>query len=258
MNYARLLCEGVGSWLQFEHACGRTELFSEKYLSQPVGQILSARSGSRARAEYLHPVLSDLAKGPGRRPEIDFVVCDPYPDIAIAVESKWIGKTKPSIDKILWDLIRLEMLAHHSRARCFFLLGGTRADLDNYFKHKLFSGIEPGNQAKALLRTDVNRAHKTALVPTAELRIPILKKLFEAYQHFEFPHYVISRRSTPFPSEGPGNRYQIYVWEISSATNRETFRPKNSRHYSLDGSSQRDFYRDRAKRSESETDGLIP
>ncbi|MBP1861576.1 hypothetical protein [Rhizobium herbae] len=168
MNYARLLCEGVGSWLQFEHACDRSGLFSEKYLTQPIGQILSARSGNRVRAEYVHPVLSELAKGPGRRPEIDFVVCDPYPSITIAVESKWIGKTKPSVDKIFWDLIRLEMLAHHSKARCFFVLGGMRSDLNSYFKHKLFSGIEPGEQTRPLLRTDINNAHRTALVPTRD------------------------------------------------------------------------------------------
>lgn len=246
MNYARLLCEGVGSWLQFEHACDRSGLFSEKYLAQPIGQILSARAGNRVRAEYVHPILSELAKGPGRRPEVDFVVCDPYPTITIAVESKWIGKTKPSLDKILWDLIRLEMLAHHSKARCFFVLGGTRADLDGYFRHKLFSGVSPGLPTRPLLRTDINAAHKTALVPTNDLRIPLLKKIFEPMQSFEFPHHIVSRRSEPFPSEGPGKRYQIYAWEISCAGNRETFRPKNSKHYSLDGSSQRDFYRQRA------------
>lgn len=247
MNYARLLCEGVGSWLQFEHACDRSELFSEKYLTQPIGQILSARSGNRARAEYIHPVLGELAKGPGRRPEIDFVVCDPFPNITIAVESKWIGKTKPSVDKILWDLIRLEMLAHHSGARCFFVLGGTRSDLQSYFKQKFFSGLEPGEQTRPLLRTDINSAYKTTLVPTRNPRIPLLKKIFEPLQSFDFPHHIVSRRSDPFPLHGPGKRFQIYVWEIASAGKRETFRPRNSKYYSLDGSSQRDFYRTRAK-----------
>jgi hypothetical protein len=47
MNYARLLADGVGSWLQYEHACGHSGLFSEKYLAQPIGHILSGRSGNR-------------------------------------------------------------------------------------------------------------------------------------------------------------------------------------------------------------------
>lgn len=246
MNYARLISEGVGSWLQFEHACDRTGLFSEKYLTQPIGQILSARSGNKAQAEFTHPVLSKVAVGPGRRPEIDFVVCDPYPTIKIAVESKWIGKTRPSIDKIIWDLIRLELLAHHCGARCFFVLGGKRSDLDGYFMQKLFSGAELGKQKRPLLRVDTNHVHKTALVPTHAVRIPTLRKLFEPFQDFLFPHHLMSRRSDPFPKTGPKDRFQIYVWEISAAIQRETFRPKNSKHYSLDGSSQRDFYRERA------------
>lgn len=181
MNYARLLCEGVGSWLQFEHACDRAGLFSEKYLTHPIGQILSARSGNRVKSEYLHPVLSELAKGPGRRPEIDFVVCDPYPSISIAVESKWIGSSKPSIERIIWDLIRLEMIAHHSKARCFFVLGGTRSNLNGYFEHQQFSGVISPRKSRPLLRTDSNTTHKTALVPTEQLRIPVLKKLFQPY-----------------------------------------------------------------------------
>jgi hypothetical protein len=58
MDYAKLLAHGVGSWLQYEHACGHSELFSEKYLAQPIGNILSGQTGNRARAEFTHPVLS--------------------------------------------------------------------------------------------------------------------------------------------------------------------------------------------------------
>ena len=63
MNYANLLADGVGSWLQYEHACGHSGLFSEKYLAQPVGHILSARSGNRALAEYIHPILKPHIAG---------------------------------------------------------------------------------------------------------------------------------------------------------------------------------------------------
>jgi len=124
MDYAKLLTQGVGAWLHFENACGRSELFSERYMASPIGQILYARSGNRAHAEVKHPVLEKLAKGPGRRPEIDFVVYDRHHKVSIAVESKWIGSTTPSIKSILWDLIRLEMVAHHEKSRSFFVLGG--------------------------------------------------------------------------------------------------------------------------------------
>jgi hypothetical protein len=119
MDYAKLLAHGVGSWLQYEQACGHSGLFSEKYLAQPIGHILSGRSGNRALAEYAHPVLVKTARGPGRRPAIDFAICNPYPKVEIGVESKWIGKTRPDVESIVWDLMRLELLVHHEGARCF-------------------------------------------------------------------------------------------------------------------------------------------
>ena len=246
LDYARILTAGVGGWLQFEYACDRSELFSERYLSSAIGQILSSRTGNRTYAEYVHPVLAALAKGAGRRPEVDFVVCDPYPKIAVAVESKWIGRTAPSIQSILWDLIRLELLAHDQKARCFFVLGGKRSSLEKLFMHKDFSGVAAGKMARPLLRHDNNLVHKTNLVPTAGARIPLLKQLFEPYQNMKFPHKILTRRSAPFPADQPGRIYQVYVWEVLSVANREIFLPRNSKHYSVSGKSRRDFYRVKA------------
>ena len=104
MRMGRRLTEGVGAWLMFEFSCDRSGLFSEKYLSQPIGQILSAVSGDRVIAEYRHTPLAQFMRGPGRRPEIDFAVCDPFPDVKFAIESKWIGKTIPSVRSIVWDI----------------------------------------------------------------------------------------------------------------------------------------------------------
>jgi hypothetical protein len=230
MDYARLLTEGVGAWLQFEHACDRSGLFSEKYLTLPIGHILSARSGNRALAEYKHPVLASLARGAGRRPEIDFVVCNKYPKIAIAVESKWLGRTRPSVQSILWDLIRLELVAHHDKARCFFVLGGKRADLEKLFSIETFSDALT-KPSRPLLRHLNNVLHKTNLVPTDRVRLRLLKALFAPYLQYEFPQRIITRRSAPFPSDQRASKFQIYTWEVFSAVNRETFLPWRSKHY---------------------------
>lgn len=245
-DFARVLATGVGAWLQFEFACDRSGLFSEKYLTHPIGRILSARSANRAVAEYLHPVLANFAKGAGRRPEIDFAVCDPYPKISIAVESKWIGQTSPSVASILWDLIRLELLAHTNGARCFFVLGGKRSALEALFAKAAFSGVSAGERPRPMLRADLNLMHRTKLTPHGNPRIPLLRSLFSHYQHLELPHMFISRRSAPYPVGQPRHVPQVYVWEISSAKNRETFWPRNSRHYSASGKSRRDHYRSRA------------
>ena len=80
-------------------------MFSEKYLTTAIGQILSARTGNRAIAEWPHPVLAPLQKGAGRRPEVDFVARDREDRVILAVESKWAGRTALSTSAILWDLL---------------------------------------------------------------------------------------------------------------------------------------------------------
>jgi len=232
LNLTRLLTEGTGSWLHFEFTCNRSGLFSEKYLTVPIGQILSTWGG-RVQAEYRHPVLGPLAKGPGRRPEVDFVVFGEYPRIKYAVESKWIGHTTPSVESVLWDLIRLEMIAHSEGAECVFVLGGQRDALNTFFKSDKFYGARKPHQFRPLLRIDSNVIHSFPLVPTVPHRVEMLRKLFADYQDIAFPHKIATRRSAPFPQVGGLKQYQVYAWKVSSPERREEFYPKNSRHYVL-------------------------
>lgn len=231
MNLTRLLTEGTGAWLHFEFTCNRSGLFSEKYLTVPIGQILSAWAGSRVVAEYRHPVLGPLAQGRGRRPEIDFVIFDRYPRIKYAVESKWIGHTAPSVQGILWDLIRLEMVAHAEQAECVFILGGQRGSLNAFFDSDAFYGPRKPHQRRSLLRIDNNSIHSIPLVPTVAHRIGMLRNIFADYQDMAFPQKISTRRSAPFPPEGGLKQYQVYAWKVSQSSRREVFYPKNSRHY---------------------------
>jgi hypothetical protein len=223
MNYARLLADGVGSWLQYEQACGHSGLFSEKYLAQPVGHILSGRSGNRTLAEYTHPVLTSLTRRTGRRPAIDFAVCDPFPSVAIAVESKWAGATQPSIEGIAWDLIRLELLAHHENARCYFILGGRRRELEKLFALPAFWDVATNRQRKPLLRHDAAGMHAINIGPIDRVRTPILGDIFEKYPELSFPSGIVTHLSSPFPVEQIKSGYQVYVWQIRSAQPRTTF-----------------------------------
>jgi hypothetical protein len=224
MDYAKLPAQGVGSWLQYEHACGHSGLFSEKYLAQPVGHILSGRSGNRALAEYTHPVLAEEAGGPGRRPAVDFVICNPYPRVQIAVESKWIGITRPDVENIVWDLIRLELLVHYEHARCFFVLGGKKGDLEDLFSDALFNGGSTDRQPRPFLRHDSNVIHTVSIGVVDGVRLPMLDATFAKYSDLKFPSKIATRRSAPFPERQIKSGYQIYVWEVRSAERRHTFR----------------------------------
>jgi len=233
LDYAKVLTGGVAGWLRFESACDRSGLFSEKYMTAAIGQILSGRSGNRTVAEYKHPQLAPLMKGPGRRPEVDFVVRSTEDKIILAVESKWAGRTKLTTESILWDLIRLELIAHYEGARCIFILGGSKRKLDLVFSEPAFADSATKPHRRPVLRHDNNVMHSTSLVPTVPVRTPMLKKLFGPYRHFEFPEKVVSRRSAPSPSDAKEREYQVYAWEIHPASNRRTFRPGNSKHYGV-------------------------
>lgn len=231
MDLTRKLAEGVGSWLQYQYACNNCDLFSEQFLTEPIGRILSSNANQRVIAEYQHPILGPLSNGPGRKPSVDFVVCHPYPNIKIAVESKWIGKTKPSIEKIIWDIIRLELIANETGADCFFLLGGMKKSLDAYFKNTNFAGRSTIDHPKPILLTDKNLLQQFDLSGAVGHRRKVMKKLFSSYQDIPFPSKIMTRRSNPFPEFCKSNQYQIYVWKISSIGNRSIFYPKNARHY---------------------------
>ncbi|SHF84533.1 hypothetical protein SAMN05444273_1181 [Litoreibacter ascidiaceicola] len=233
MDYAKVLTQGIGAWLHYEHACGRSELFSEKYLATPVGQILTARSSSRTHAEFKHPVLANLSTGPGRPPEIDFVVCENYPEVSLAVETKWVGDSIPSIQSIIWDLIRLEMVNFQFGARCFFILAGKKDRMAKLFNAAGFINAAASGHKKPLLNVNKNAIHRTYLAPIDIFRRPTLKKVFKNYQDHEFPEFLSTRRSSPFPEVGSKRGYQVYTWEVLANGRKNTFWPKNSKHLML-------------------------
>lgn len=58
IDLASDLPRAVTSWLTFESACNRQELFSEYYLAKPIGEYLQANTVGILKSEYDHPVLS--------------------------------------------------------------------------------------------------------------------------------------------------------------------------------------------------------
>jgi hypothetical protein len=211
-DFAKLLAGGVGSWLQYEHACGHSELFSEKYLTQPIGHILSGRTGKRARAEFTHKVLADRMKGPGRRPAVDFVVSENYPKVSIGVESKWIGKSDVSVESIVWDLVWLELLCHYDGARCFFVLGGRAKGLRKRFADPAFAKGSTNRSRKPFLRHNINAIHPIRIGPTDTKKLGLLNTVYRKYPDLDFPAEIITRRTAPFPKNQTSNGFQVYVW----------------------------------------------
>jgi len=118
----RRLAEGTAAWLLFEFHCKRGDLFSEKQLATPVGQILAGQYPGRVKAEITHPYLMPIRQR-GRPPQLDFVVLDGG-NWEAAVETKWITNTPLTLGQIIWDLIRLELLIKHQVCDAYFIIGG--------------------------------------------------------------------------------------------------------------------------------------
>jgi hypothetical protein len=217
--------------MHFEFTCNRSGLFNEHYLSAAVGQILSATYGDRVHGEFDHPILAPLMTGRGRRPALDFVYCDPYPTIKVAVETKWAGSAHTTAESIIWDLIRLELVAHHHGAECIFLLAGQRSDLTRLFRTKDFFGPAHTPGRTPILNTNSNSLSSLSLLPDKHYRIPLLRTVFERCQDVPVPHSVVTRRSQPFPIDCPNNQFQVFAWHIKSAVHRNEFVPANNKHF---------------------------
>ena len=229
MRLLRRLTEGVGAWLQFETHCNRRGLFSERYLSAPIGQILGAVYGSNVHAEVPHPILAKHRTGPGAPARLDFAAFDQDQKIIAAVESKWIGATKPNVEAIAWDLIRLELVASDSGAECCFLLGGRKKDLRRYFDSASFCGRSIGRTKSLLPFAPSQVRYRMRGAPP--YRWTMHKNILQGWQNLDVPEVFLIAAGRPCPLDCNGEQFQVYGWSVRSVPDRVTFLPRDSRNY---------------------------
>jgi hypothetical protein len=232
MDPTRNLAQAAGAWLQYEFACGRSTLFNERYLSVPIANALYFLYKDEVRSEYLHPVLAPAARGPGRRPEVDFALVNNYPNVSCVLESKWVGRNGLTAEDVLWDLLRLELIAHHAQAPAFFLMGGRRSHIENFFKSKAFLG-EPTRQGKysRLLKLDNRRNPRIRVDNPAGGRRPVFEKLLRPYQEISFSSRITTSICQSYPRDCPMFQYQVYVWQVLAPAGTSRFLPKNHSYY---------------------------
>ena len=232
MNSAKRLAQAVGAWLQFEFACNRAELFNERCLGPAIAGGLHAIYKEEVRSEYLHPILGPLKTGPGRRPEVDFAVVRDYPKVICVLESKWIGASGVRIDDILWDLFRLELIAHDSGATSFFLLAGKRKYRESFFSSTAFKGkrTKAGKYRASILKMYPQPRLRVSDAPERKI---VFRKLFEPYQDLSFPSELSTTVGTAYPATCPMSQYQAYVWQVFSPAGIRRFLPKDHHAYTF-------------------------
>jgi hypothetical protein len=238
MRLVRRLSEGVGAWLQFETHCNRKGLFSERYLSAPIGQILGAVYGSNVHAEVPHPSLVPFQKGPGAKARLDFAAFGEDDRIVAAVESKWIGATVPGVDKIVWDLIRLELVASQFDAECCFILGGKKRDLAKLFDSKDFRGTKTGH-ARPVLPVKPGVTNRYRMQASPHYRWPMHRDILHKWQDLPVAEVFETILTKPCPIECVGEQHQIYAWSVQSAAKRDSFTARMSKHFRAAESSKK-------------------
>jgi len=220
------LSEGVSSWLRFEHHAGREELFSERYLALPIGQILQHCLTGKVFAEDQHPTLATTGKV-GRPPQLDFVVKNSAGKVTLVVESKWAANAGVSIVDVIWDCIRLELAANYYNCEAVFILAGTRERVDAVLKSKSFSTTN-----SRLERTNILELHgsgkSSVKINSFENGYAVrLHKIFRNYPNILWPSELNCGSGTQIPNASTANSYTAVVWHISPASKqkRRPFQP---------------------------------
>jgi hypothetical protein len=232
VKHVTILAQAVGAWLQYEFACNRSNLFNERYLSVAIADALSAMHGDEVRSEYLHPVLARHKSGPGRRPEVDFATVRKYPEVTSVVESKWVGPEGLSAADLLWDLLRLELIAHDSQVPAYFVVAGRRKHLEKFFQSKAFSGSPTSaGKFRYLLKLDRRPIGAIRVDSPNEDRRAIFAKLFRDYQEVSFSSRISTSVPAKYPEACPMFQYQAYAWRVLSP-DAPRFLPRNNLAYS--------------------------
>jgi hypothetical protein len=227
-----------GSQWQQAHGCSTNLLaiglsFSMRDRWSPQYPALDALYKQDLHTEFLHPVLAPLKSGPGRRPELDLAVIGTYPQIVCAVESKWVGVDGIKIEDVVWDLIRLELVAHQAKADAFFVLAGRRKHLKAFFASKAFFGKKrkPGGPFRTILK--MRSQPRMGIRHPAPEREGLFQKLFADYQDVSFPDALATTVAERYPEICPNFQYQAYAWRVHVPPKMGRFYPRDHKLYGI-------------------------
>lgn len=231
MDVKRRLAEGVASWILYEYHSFRANLLEEKYLITPINSILSAIHKEYVNSEYNHPILCAHRCGPGRPPQIDFVIKNAHQQIIVAVESKWYGNSPVKVEDILWDLIRLELLSKEFNSKCFFILGGQKKRLNELFSSELFQEPRINGRKRPILRIKKEKKQAVRLDNPPPRRVNAIKDRMQQFKDILMPSAIATGYPNHYPLDCRNSDYQVYVWEVSTFKNKPRFYPRNNKLY---------------------------
>jgi len=221
------LAQVIVHWLEYQALCGRAELFSEAYLSQPIGEYCLSLNPNHFEPESLYP--NDYQKGAGRKQAIDFAVfgrnaANTQNVIKHAIETKFATAKRTFYQEVYDDLYRLlwfQPTREPAGCHRWLVIAGYHKNLTG---RKLLGAkvqLRPGkgqpqvHAFRGLLSDDLNNATRTKPVHLASAQ---LRKLWvEAAASFgqdELPDSITVRLAGRYPKKPRPADLCCNVWEV--------------------------------------------
>ncbi|WP_155632287.1 hypothetical protein [Burkholderia cepacia] len=214
------LARAVHRWLSFQRMCGRSMVFSESYLCQPIAEFISFHHPGKIRPELNHPQFATLTSG--RPKQVDFALLTPNTsDVECVIESKWISDSAYSKQAILDDLLRLECFRDTNRhVSRYFLVGGLLDHFDTNFLGLRFRDAGTNNPfTPMLLDSTYGSGAKTVDVYGATGNVRTFYRKFHSGYGVDLP----KKFKTTLVSRSRIDRIAVYMWKVESVQNRQTF-----------------------------------
>lgn len=217
------LAHGLNSWLTFEEMCGRSALFSESYLTAPLGQLLASRYGARLIAEYPHPVLTTGKTGVGRKPALDFAVLDAPAHVELAIETKWLSKSNTLHRDIITDLVRLALVVNAHEAEGWLIVAGKAPNLKKFITSPKYKGHPKHLGSDPILPIGKTRSGTLRLHPPALFRGKLLASALKPFDGLKLPKSISTTYFGPNPDDLATGQYVTCLWRVNKRKTNTIF-----------------------------------
>lgn len=215
------MTKAIASWLNFQIYCGRKTLLSEDYLSQPIAEFLTPLFPNRIEAEWTVPQFKK--KGRGRPRQIDYIAKSRDSEHPVtAIEAKWIAETEIQKQRLVDDILRLEMLRiadEHSKVRHtqrLFLLAGTTAEMTTALAAKIRCSGD--HDFFPLFLPAKKESTKIEVFNCAAAIQPFFKSFAEGYKVNLPKSYKVE-----LLADLTADQVRIMLWRIESSQKRKDF-----------------------------------
>jgi hypothetical protein len=221
------LAQTTYHWLKYQSLCGRSELFCEAYLAQPIGEYCLSLHPEHFEAESPFPPAYQI--GVRRKRSLDFAAFGKSATgaqkvITDAIETKFVTARRNFVQDIYDDLFRLlwfQPTREPQRCRRWLVVAGYKRNIDGDKCLGAKVQLGPGKGQvqrlafKGLLSTDLNNPTRTKPVQgaTPQLRARWVDAA-DSFGQQQLPDTITVRLSGRAPSDPRPTEPCCYVWEI--------------------------------------------